>query len=111
MSVRFINLFECPGGRDEQFVDLWQQVNAHMAAKPGYRSHRLHRALSDNARYRYINYAVWESTEDWQNAHDETFRALVSDPAWAEFPSTPTLCEVVHEGHNTMTGEESADRS
>ncbi|HEY6468778.1 MAG TPA: antibiotic biosynthesis monooxygenase family protein [Candidatus Dormibacteraeota bacterium] len=98
MAIPFINLFEVPTGDDTQFMALWQRVNTYMAAKPGYRSHRLHRALSDSAHYRYINYAEWDSVEQWQGAHDAGFRALVGDPEWTKFPSTPTLCEVIDEG-------------
>jgi len=96
MPVTFINLFEVPAGRDEAFRLLWEQVNAYMRAQPGYLSHRLHRALGDGARYRYVNMAAWESADAWQAAHDEGFRTLVSQPQWREFPSTPALYEVVH---------------
>lgn len=106
MSVRFINLFEVAPGQDAPFMDLWRRVNGYMAAQPGYRNHRMHRALSESARYRYINYAEWESVEHWQNAHDEGFRALVSDPAWSEFPATPALCEIVHEGQDASAVQE-----
>lgn len=108
VSTRFINLFEVAPGEDGRFMNLWQQINGYMAAKPGYRNHRLHRALSGEARFRYINYAEWDSVEDWQKAHDDGFRALVADPAWAEFTSTPILCEVVHEGHNPAAKQEAA---
>jgi heme-degrading monooxygenase HmoA len=97
MMVQFFNCFEVPGGRDEEFVTLWLEVNAYLKNKPGYVSHQLHRALAD-ARFRFLNHAVWDSAEHWRNAHDEGFRALVSRPQWAPFPSVPALYEVVHEG-------------
>jgi heme-degrading monooxygenase HmoA len=80
MSIRFINLFEVPAGRDEAFRELWGEVNRYMVAKPGYRNHRLHRALADDARYRFINYVEWDSVEAWDAAHDDGFRALVGRP-------------------------------
>ncbi|HZC74227.1 MAG TPA: antibiotic biosynthesis monooxygenase family protein [Jatrophihabitans sp.] len=98
MSVRFINLFTVPVGRDERFLELWTRVNRYMAAKPGYRNHRLHRAMSDEAPYRFVNYVEWESDEAWAAAHDEGFRELVGDPGWAEFTTTPALYDIVHEG-------------
>jgi len=98
VTVMFINLFEVPAGRDEAFRLLWEQVNAYMRAKPGYRDHRLHRALAGDARYRYVNVAAWESPGAWQAAHDEGFRKLVTQPQWREFPSTPALYEAVHTG-------------
>ena len=96
MSVIFINLFEVPADRDETFRVMWQQVNDHMRTQPGYHGHRLHRALAGDARYRYANVVTWESPEAWRSAHGEGFRKLLSQPAWREFASTPTLYEVVH---------------
>jgi heme-degrading monooxygenase HmoA len=99
MSVPFVNCFEVPAGREDAFMALWGEVNAYMAAKPGYLSHWLHRSLSPDARYRFINYVQWETPELWEAAHDDGFRRLVSDPRWREFTTTPALYEVVHEGH------------
>lgn len=101
MSVRFINLFTVPAGRDERFMELWKRVNVYMAAKPGYLNHHLHRALSGDVPYRYVNYVEWESGETWAAAHDAGFRELVADPGWAEFTTTPALYEIVHEGAAT----------
>lgn len=95
--VQFVNCFEVPVGRDDEFVELWRRVNAYMTGKPGYVRHRLNRALRPDARYRFVNLAEWESVGHWQQAHDDGFRALVSGPEWADFPSTPALYEVVHE--------------
>ncbi|HWN31880.1 MAG TPA: antibiotic biosynthesis monooxygenase [Pseudonocardia sp.] len=106
--VAFINCFAVPPGRDEEFLRLWRVVNAYMAAQPGYLDHRLHRALSPESRYRYINVVHWASSAAWQAAHDEGFQALVSEPAWAEFPPVPALCEVLH--HGALTGGEQSGR-
>jgi heme-degrading monooxygenase HmoA len=95
--VRFINCFEVPADRQDVFVELWQKVNEYMMTKPGYLGHRLHKSLVDSARFRFVNYVGWESADHWRQAHDEGFRALVSQPAWAPFTSTPALYEVVHE--------------
>ena len=96
MAVTFINLFEVQAGRDEAFLALWQQVNAHMRTQPGYQSHQLHRALADGAPYRYANVAIWESADAWRAAHNDTFRQMVTRPEWQEYPSTPALYELVH---------------
>jgi heme-degrading monooxygenase HmoA len=98
MSVVFINLFEVPEGRDDVFQAEWQKVNYYMRNQPGYQGHRLHRALAGDAKYRYANVATWESAEAWRAAHDDGFFALVRQPQWGEFPSTPAIFEVVHAG-------------
>jgi heme oxygenase (mycobilin-producing) len=95
--VRYINLFEVPEGRDDEFMAMFLQVNAHMTAQPGYLGHRMHRALAPDARYRYVNYVEWASVDDFKAAHGEEFRALVSKPEWRDFFATPALYDVVHE--------------
>ena len=104
-TVTFINCFTVPAGREDRFLELWTRVNAHMSAQPGYLDHHLHRALSDGARYGFVNIAHWSSADAWRAAHDARFRELVAGPEWAEFPSTPGLFEVVHTGSAAVGAE------
>ncbi len=97
-AVPFVNCFEVPAGREDDFLALFREVNTYMAAKPGYVSHRLHRSLAPDAKFRFVNYAEWESAEDWRAAHDDGFRQRVSRPEWSDFSSTHALYEVVHSG-------------
>ncbi len=97
-SVTLVNCFEIPAGREGEFFALWEQVNGYMKTKPGYLGHRLHRSLAPDAPFRFVNVAQWSSAEHYRAAHDEGFRALVSQPAWRGFRSQPALYEVVHEG-------------
>jgi heme-degrading monooxygenase HmoA len=96
-AITLVNCFEIPVGREDEFFALWQQVNTYMRQKPGYLEHKLHRSLAPEAKYRFINVARWASKADFDAAHDEGFRALVSQAAWAPFRSFPALYEVVHE--------------
>jgi heme-degrading monooxygenase HmoA len=95
--ITLVNSFEVPAGRENEFFTLWKQVNTYMRQKPGYLEHKLHRSLAPDAPFRFINIARWASQEDFDAAHDEGFRALVTQPAWAAFRSRPALYEVVHE--------------
>ncbi len=95
--VTLVNCFEIPAGREDEFFTLWQQVNTYMQQKKGYLEHKLHRSLASDAQYRFINIARWASKEDFDAAHDEGFRALVTKPEWAPFRAFPALYEVVHE--------------
>lgn len=106
-TVRFINCFEVPTGREDEFFALFREVNAYMRTKPGYVSHRLHRSLTPDARFRFVNLVHWESAERFAAAHDDGFQQLVSKPEWAAFTSTHALYEIIHEGHASST----ADRS
>lgn len=96
-SITLVNCFEIPSGREEEFLALWQQVNNYMREKKGYLEHKLHRSLLPDAPFRFINVARWASQEDFDAAHDDGFRSLVSQPAWKAFRSRPALYEVVHE--------------
>ena len=96
-AITLVNCFEIPAGRENEFLALWQQVNTYMRQKKGYLEHKLHRSLAPDAPFRFINVARWASQEDFDAAHDEGFRALVSQAHWAPFRSRPALYEVVHE--------------
>jgi heme-degrading monooxygenase HmoA len=93
--VTLINSFQVAPERDEAFRALWGVTSTYFTARPGFVSLRLHRAVSDEAAYRWVNVAVWESEAAFRAAHGtEEFRALVTVPGWAEFPSRPTLFQV-----------------
>ena len=77
-AVTIINCFTIPAGQDDEFFVLWQEVNAYLRAKPGYLGHTLHRSLSPDAAFRFINIGHWASAEDFGAAHDDGFRALIS---------------------------------
>ena len=96
MTVTFINAFEVPAGADADFQTRWMEVNRYLRTKPGYVDHALHRSVSPGARFRFVNVAHWASAEAWRAAHDDGFRALVGQPEWARYPSTPALFETVH---------------
>lgn len=95
--IKFLNSFEVPVGREDDFLVLWQAVNDVMVTRPGYVGHVLHRSLAPDARYRFVNYVTWESVAHHRAAHDDAFRALVSAPEWNSFVSNPALYEVVSE--------------
>jgi Antibiotic biosynthesis monooxygenase len=60
---------------------VFKEVDAYMAAKPGYVSHRLHRSLAPDAKFRFINYVEWETAEQWRAAHHDGFRET-RFPTW-----------------------------
>jgi heme-degrading monooxygenase HmoA len=96
--VVLMNCFVVPEGRDEAFLELWTETSLYFRAQPGFVSLKLHRAASVDAQYRFLNIAVWASAAAYRAPHQtEEFRRLVTQEAWAEFPSTPTLYEVIVE--------------
>jgi heme-degrading monooxygenase HmoA len=94
--VTLINCFTVPDGRDEVFEPMWTQTSMYFRKQPGFVSLRLHRAITPDARYRWVNVAVWESEEQYLAAHrTDEFRRLVTQDGWDEFPNMPNLYEVV----------------
>ena len=62
-----------------------------MVNQPGYRWHRLHHRVHDDAAFGLVNIVEWESVTAWQAAHDAGFRArAVRDHM--PFDAHPTLC-------------------
>lgn len=97
-QVVLMNRFVVPEGRDADFVALWTETSEYFRAQPGFVSLKLHRAVSADAEHRYVNVATWESAEHYGAPHrTEEFRRLVTQDAWQEFPSSPTVYQVVLE--------------
>ena len=93
--VTLINCFVVAEGREDAFQKLWSGTSHYFRAQPGFISLRLHRALSPGASFRLINVAEWGSAAQFAQAHAAAeFKALVSQPQWQEFPSSPALYEV-----------------
>ena len=91
-SVILINPFEVPPERDADFLAGWQRAADYLREQPGFITTRLHRALSPDARFRFINVAEWESPQRFQAAvGSEEFRRMAAGAA----PNYPALFEVV----------------
>ena len=75
-----INPFEVPEEQgDGEFLASWQKAADYLSAQPGFVSTRLHRAVSPNSRFRFVNVAEWESPEAFLAAvRSEGFRKFVS---------------------------------
>jgi heme-degrading monooxygenase HmoA len=96
--VTLINSFQVEPRRDDAFHALWERTSRYFTRQPGFVSLRLHRAVTDDAAYRWVNVARWDSEATFRAAHaTEEFRNVVTAPGWQEFPSTPVLFEVVTE--------------
>ena len=62
-----INCFEVSPDQNEGFLTLWKQADELLRSRGGYRSTRLHKALSPQARFRYINVAELDAVETWHS--------------------------------------------
>ena len=92
MAVVLINPFEVPASAGERFIEAWQKAADYMQRQPGFVSTRLHRSLSEDARFGFINFAEWESPAHFKRAvESEEFKAMAA----ASPPNFPSLYEVV----------------
>ncbi len=91
-NVILINPFEVPAHvPEDQFLAGWGHAAELLRTKPGFAGARLHRALSADARFRFVNVAEWASPQD--------FQAAVGDPQFAQLaknspPNYPALYEI-----------------
>ena len=91
-SATLINIFQVPDDvPDTEFVAWWVRTRDFLNARVGPIPTALHRAISPDARFRFVNVAQIEDVDAW--------RAALSDP---EFPGRempgrryPGLYEVV----------------
>lgn len=94
--VTLMNSFRVAPARDAEFHALWERTSHYFMRQPGFRSLRLHRAVSDVAVYRWVNVATWDDEAAFRAAHATAeFREVVTAEGWEEFPSSPVLFEVV----------------
>ncbi len=66
--VVLINTFEVPEAEDEEFLAGWERQREFLSAQPGYLATRLHRSLSPDADFRFVNVARWESARAFRDA-------------------------------------------
>jgi heme-degrading monooxygenase HmoA len=76
--VVLINAFEVPEGEDDAFLRGWDRQRELLSTREGYLSTRLHRSLSPDADYRFVNVARWES--------EQAFRDATSQPEFSNAP-------------------------
>ncbi len=88
-----INPFEVPEDvDDDRFLEGWGRAADYMRSRPGFVATRLHRAVSPNPRFRFVNVAEWASPQDFQAAvTSPEVRAMAAGTP----PGYPVLSEVV----------------
>ena len=95
MSVILINPFEVEEEKEEDALSYWDSCAEYLRTQPGYIYTRLHRAISPNARFKFINVAEWESPEHFQAAvNSEGFQSVAAKGV-DEYPHFPALYEVI----------------
>ena len=93
--VVLINAFEVPKGKEDECLAFWEKAAEYMKRQPGFISTRLHRAVSPEARFHFINVAEWQSAAHFQVAiASKEFQRLI-EPYMEVCPHYPGLYEVI----------------
>jgi heme-degrading monooxygenase HmoA len=97
--VTLINVFEIGHDDVEEFLREWQQRAEFLGRQPGFRSLRLHRALSPDARFQLVNVAEWDSAEVLKAATAQDFFQQSAQRSMQQFAvaANPALYRVVIE--------------
>lgn len=83
-GVVLINPFDVKPGREAECLAMWNKAAEFLRNQPGLRSFNLHESLKPEARFRYVNVAVWDSPQ--------AFQAAVSDPAFRAIAASTDAC-------------------
>jgi heme-degrading monooxygenase HmoA len=67
-SCLLINAFEVPPEADDDFIRGWEAARDYLQTQPGYLDTALHRAVSPDAAFRFVNIARWQSPQQFQAA-------------------------------------------
>jgi heme oxygenase (mycobilin-producing) len=92
-GVVLINPFEVPPDADDAFLAAWEASRVFLATQPGYVATRLHRSLSPEADFRFVNIGRYTSPQ--------AFQAAIGQPEFREAAAAiqhrahPGLYEVV----------------
>lgn len=52
----------------DRFLDSWEKANDFLQKQPGFVSTALHRAVSANPDFRFVNVSCWESDDAFRSA-------------------------------------------
>ena len=92
-GVVLINAFEVPPDGDDAFLAAWEQTRQFLRGQPGYLATRLHRSLSPEADFRFVNIGHYASPQAFQTAVGQPeFREAA---AAIQHRAHPGLCQVV----------------
>jgi heme-degrading monooxygenase HmoA len=63
--VILINAFEVPAADADAFIAAWEKARDHLRSQPGYLDTVLHRAITPDAEFQFVNIARWRTAEDF----------------------------------------------
>jgi quinol monooxygenase YgiN len=96
--IILINKFNVEPDKLDVFMKAWAEDASYFKQQPGFISAQLHKGIGKSSVF--LNYAVWESTEDYKRAFNNLDLSKLSDfPASTISPhlfkkvAVPGICE------------------
>ena len=95
MSVILINPFEVPEGKEQECLKMWDEAAEFLKNQPGYINTKLHQSILDNAKFRFINVAEWETPESFFTAVQTEEFQKITEGTMEAYPHYPSLYTVI----------------
>ena len=93
-EVVLINAFEVPARDAETFIAAWEKTRDYLRTQPGYVDTALHRAITPETEFAFVNIARWRTAADFAAAtRSPGFRE--SAAGLAGYRPHPALYQVV----------------
>ena len=92
--VVLINVFSVPKGKEEALFTWWDQVKENITKEPGFISGKLHRSITNDSRFQFINVAQWESEDLYWKAYEKSVGPMKAKLAELQCEMTPALYQV-----------------
>ena len=97
MSVTLINVFSVPHGKEEEFVEWWQDVKGTITKQPGFISGKFHRSVKLDSQFNFINVAIWENEDVYWKAYEKSVTPMKTKLEELSVKMVPALYQVVFE--------------
>jgi quinol monooxygenase YgiN len=96
-SVIVITPFEVPKGEELEVLATWDRFAEYFRRQPGHVSSRLHRAVDNDARFRLVAIAEWESADHYVTAlHNPELQQIAEATAGAA-TSYPGIYDLIRD--------------
>lgn len=70
-----MNRFQIVSGREDEFVEVWQNRETFLDDVPGFKSFQLLRGASNDGYTLFASHSIWDSRADFEAwTHSEAFR-------------------------------------
>ena len=97
-NVILINPFEVPLESGDEFLAGWSKAAEYLRRQPGFMGTRLHRALSPEARFGFVNVAEWESPQHFKAALTSSEFAQIAKAGPSGHPSLYEVVRTIEAG-------------